>query len=133
MLVEKKKKYDSEIPTSSLADIVFLLLIFFLVTTTINTDKGISLLLPASGQTKAVPKKNILNILINDYGEVLLEGEPIQVPFIKTEIEKRIAENENLIVSVKTTKKTQYEVFISVMDQLKMANATKISIAEPET
>ena len=90
------------------------------------------MLLPASGQTKAVPKKNILNILINDYGEVLLEGEPIQVPFIKTEIEKRIAENENLIVSVKTTKKTQYEVFISVMDQLKMANATKISIAEPE-
>lgn len=132
MLIEKKKKYDAEIPTSSLADIVFLLLIFFLVTTTINTDKGISLLLPASGQTKAVPKKNILNILINDYGEVLLEGEPIQVPFIKTEIEKRIAENENLIVSVKTTKKTQYEVFISVMDQLKMANATKISIAEPE-
>ena len=133
MLVEKKKKYSAEIPTSSLADIVFLLLIFFLVTTTINTDKGISLLLPASGQTKAVPKKNILNILINDYGEVLLEGEPIQVPFIKTEIEKRIAENKNLIVSVKTTKKTKYEVFISVMDQLKMANATKISIAEPET
>ena len=133
MLVEKKKKYSAEIPTSSLADIVFLLLIFFLVTTTINTDKGISLLLPASGQTKAVPKKNILNILINDYGEVLLEGEPIQVPFIKTEIEKRIAENKNLIISVKTTKKTKYEVFISVMDQLKMANATKISIAEPET
>lgn len=132
MLVEKKRKYSAEIPTSSLADIVFLLLIFFLVTTTINTDKGISLLLPASGQTKAVPKKNILNILINDYGEVLLEGEPIQVPFIKTEIEKRIAENKNLIVSVKTTKKTKYEVFISVMDQLKMANATKISIAEPE-
>ena len=132
MLVEKKRKYSAEIPTSSLADIVFLLLIFFLVTTTINTDKGISLLLPASGQTKAVPKKNILNILINDYGEVLLEGEPIQVPFIKTEIEKRIAENKNLIVSVKTTKKTQYEVFINVMDQLKMANATKISIAEPE-
>ena len=132
MLVEKKRKYSAEIPTSSLADIVFLLLIFFLVTTTINTDKGISLLLPASGQTKAVPKKNILNILINDYGEVLLEGEPIQVPFIKTEIEKRIAENKNLIVSVKTTKKTKYEVFIDVMDQLKMANATKISIAEPE-
>ncbi|NVM05275.1 MAG: biopolymer transporter ExbD [Candidatus Helarchaeota archaeon] len=132
MLVEKRKTQKAEIPTASLADIVFLLLIFFLVTTTINTDKGISLLLPAAGQTKSVPKKNLLNILINDYGDVLLQGEPIQIPYIQNEIKRRIQENPNLIVSVKTGKKTKYEIFIAVMDQLKLAEAKRISIAEPE-
>lgn len=133
MLVEKMRTRGAEIPTASLADIVFLLLIFFLVTTTINTDKGISLLLPAAGQTKNVPKQNILNILINDYGEVLLQSEPIQIPYIRSEIKKRIGENPNLIISLKTGRKTKYDVFIAVMDELKAANASKISIAEPES
>ncbi len=133
MLVEKRKKSDAEIPTSSLADIVFLLLIFFLITTTINTDKGISLQLPASGQTKTVPKKNLCNLLINDFGDVLLQGEPIQIPYIQNEIRKRIQENPNLIISLKTGKKTRYDIFIQVMDQLKLAEARRISIAEPES
>lgn len=132
MLVEKRKTSSSEIPTSSLADIVFLLLIFFLVTTTMNTDKGISLQLPAAGQTKTVPKKNLCNLLINDFGDVLLQGEPIQVPYIQNEIRKRINENSNLIISVKTGRKTHYDIFIQVMDQLKLAEAKRISLAEPE-
>lgn len=132
MLVEKRKTHKAEIPTASLADIVFLLLIFFLVTTTINVDKGISLLLPAAGQTRSVSRGNILNILINDYGEVLLQGEPIQIPYIQNEIRRRVQENPNLIVSIKTGKRTKYEIFISVVDQLKLADFNKISIAEPE-
>jgi len=132
MLVEKRKAHKAEIPTASLADIVFLLLIFFLVTTTINVDKGIPLLLPAAGQTRSVPRGNLLNILINDYGEVLLQGEPIQIPYIQNEIRRRAQENPNLIVSIKTGKRTKYEIFIAVVDQLKLADFNKISIAEPE-
>ncbi|MCH8301008.1 MAG: hypothetical protein IIC39_10780 [Candidatus Marinimicrobia bacterium] len=40
--------------------------------------------------------------------------------------------NPNLIFSIKTDRQTDYQVFVSVLDQLKMANATRISIAEPE-
>ena len=79
MLVDKKKSRDSEIPTSSLADIAFLLLIFFLVTTTIDVDKGIGLALPPKGETKEVHKKNIANLLINEQGEALLDNQPIQI------------------------------------------------------
>lgn len=132
MIVEKKKTRVSEIPTSSLADIAFLLLIFFLVTTTIDVDKGIGLALPAKGEVKEVRKENITNLLINAQGEVLLDGEPIEIPLIKSEIRRRLAENERLIVSVKTDRETEYSVFIKVLDQLKLANASKISIAEPE-
>ena len=55
MLVEKRKKIVAEIPTASLADIAFLLLIFFLVITKIGTDKGIDLVLPAEGGVVCLP------------------------------------------------------------------------------
>ena len=132
MLVEKRKTKASEIPTSSLADIAFLLLIFFLVTTTIDVDKGIGLVLPAKGEVKEVHKQNITNLLINAQGEILLDDNPIQVQMIKNIIKTKLAERPNLIVSVKTDKDTDYWVFIKVLDQLKLANASRISIAEPE-
>ena len=132
MLVEKRKGRDSEIPTSSLADIAFLLLIFFLVTTTIDVDKGIGLALPPKGETKEVHKKNIANLLVNAQGEALLDDNPIQINVIKSVIQQRLAENPLLTVSVKTDPQTDYWVFIKVLDQLKQANASRISLAEPD-
>ncbi|HCN24037.1 MAG TPA: biopolymer transporter ExbD, partial [Candidatus Marinimicrobia bacterium] len=53
----KRRFKGGEIPTSSMADIAFLLLIFFLVTTTIDIDKGLGLVLPAEGETIEIKKK----------------------------------------------------------------------------
>jgi len=132
MLVEKKKSRNSDIPMASLADIAFLLLIFFLVTTTIDVDRGIGLSLPAKGEETEVRTKNITNLLINAGGEILLDNEIIAINEISRRIEQKIQENPNLIVSVKTDRETKYDVFIQVLDELKIANATRISIAEPE-
>lgn len=132
MFLNKRKKGSAEIPTSSLADIAFLLLVFFLVTTTINTDKGISLVLPDRGEGTEVNKKNIANLLINANGDVLLREEPIAVNLIAERARQMLIENDKLIFSVKTDATTKYEVYIQVLDQLKQANATRISIAEPE-
>ena len=57
----KKRVRAGEIPTASMADIAFLLLIFFLVTTTIDMDKGLGLVLPPKGEEKEIPKRNISN------------------------------------------------------------------------
>jgi len=132
MLLEKKKsRSNSDIPMASLADIAFLLLIFFLVTTTIDVDRGIGLSLPAKGEETEVRTKNITNLLINAQGEVLLDNEVIAINEIARRIEQKIQENPNLIVSVKTDRVTKYDVFIHVLDELKVAKATRISIAEP--
>ena len=132
MLLEKKKsRNNSDIPMASLADIAFLLLIFFLVTTTIDVDRGIGLSLPAKGEETEVRIKNITNLLINAQGEVLLDNELIAINEIARRIEQKIQENPNLIVSVKTDRVTKYDVFVSVLDELKVAKATRISIAEP--
>ncbi len=131
MLVEKKKSRNSDIPMASLADIAFLLLIFFLVTTTIDVDRGIGLSLPAKGEETEVRTKNITNLLINAQGEILLDNEIIAINEIARRIEQKIQENPNLIVSVKTDRETKYDVFVQALDELKIANATRISIAEP--
>jgi len=132
MLVEKRVKKAAEIPTSSLADIAFLLLVFFLITTTINTDQGLESVLPAWGNEQNVPKRNIVNVLINAAGEVMIAEEPIPVPMIKQNIIKRLGENDKLIVSIKTDSDTEYGIFIAVLDQIKLANAPRISFAEPD-
>lgn len=128
----KRRIKPGEIPTASMADIAFLLLIFFLVTTTIDMDKGLGLVLPPVGEQKEVPKKNISNLLINAEGDVLLDKEPVQIKDIRRVIQEKLSANENLIISVKTHQMTKYQAYVDVLDQLKQANATRISIAEAD-
>tara|TARA_Y100000591_G_scaffold165690_1_gene142929 strand:- start:77 stop:475 length:399 start_codon:yes stop_codon:yes gene_type:complete len=129
--VARKRKFkSSEIPTSSMADIAFLLLIFFLVTTTIDTDKGLGIVLPPPGDMEIeIRKENILNCLINSQGKVLLDEEPTSVEKIHRIVGERLRSNDKLIVSVKAHPKTSYSDYVKVIDQLKMADAKRISIA----
>ncbi len=132
MLKEFKSK--AEIPTASMADIAFLLIIFFLVTTTMNMDKGLGLTLPAAGEGKEVPRKNIAHVWINAIGEIALDGVVLTGRFqeLRGEVERRLRENDKLIVSVKADEQTEYRYFVGVIDELKLAGATRISIANPE-
>tara|TARA_B100001750_G_scaffold58334_2_gene46129 strand:+ start:2585 stop:2980 length:396 start_codon:yes stop_codon:yes gene_type:complete len=126
----KRRFKGGNIPTSSMADIAFLLLIFFLVTTTIDMDKGLGMVLPAEGEEIEINKKNILNCLINSTGAVLLGGEAVEVKNLSRTVRQKLAENEKLIISVKAHSASSYIDYIKVVDQLKIANATRISIAE---
>ncbi|MBS00940.1 MAG: biopolymer transporter ExbD [Candidatus Marinimicrobia bacterium] len=131
--MNKKRRFKGgEIPTSSMADIAFLLLIFFLVTTTIDMDKGLGIVLPAEGEELEIKKTNILNCLINSQGNVLLGGDPVALKDVNKEIRRRLAENDKLIISVKAHEKTKYGDYVSLIYQLKRANATRISIADSE-
>ena len=127
----KKRRFKAEgIPTSSMADIAFLLLVFFLVTTTIDTDKGLGIVLPPPGDMEIeIRKENILNCLINSQGKVLLDEEPISLDQIHRVVSQKLRANDKLIVSVKAHPKTAYNDYVKVIDQLKRADAERISIA----
>ena len=130
MIIKRKRKVD-EVNSSSMADIAFLLLVFFLVTTTISMDKGISLVLPAEGNEMEVNQKNIVNILINESGKILVDEKPRMMSEMKSLIERKIGSNSNVIFSVQTHPRTKYQDYISLLDELKKGKATKISIANP--
>jgi biopolymer transport protein ExbD len=68
MAIRERKARTGAIPEGGMADIAFLLLVFFLVTTTIDMDKGLGIILPAEGQELEINKKNILNCLISSSG-----------------------------------------------------------------
>ena len=131
-MFKKHRREAVEINSSSMADIAFLLLVFFLVTTTISMDKGINLILPAEGEQKEIPKKNITNILINEAGHVLVDEIPTARRDLSQIVIEKIAANDKMIFSVQSHPKTKYKDYLSVLDQLKMAKATRISIANPD-
>jgi len=129
-LLKKKPLRTAEIPTASQADLAFLLLLFFLVSTVIDVDTGIGLTLPEyieDIQTVEVPKDRMAAVLINENGDVLVDGNPTSVFQILNNIKPRIQSkielpsNKKLIVSVKTDRKTNYNIYIQALDQIKQA------------
>lgn len=120
---------------ASMADIAFLLLIFFLVTTTIDVDTGIGMTLPPKLEENQEPppvkERNMLKILVNAQGQVLLEEKPSAVRMIRDEVKKHVL-NEGVdpnyaeamskaVVSLKTDRQTPYDTYIQVLDEIWMA------------
>ena len=133
MALQRRVRAVPEIPTGSMADIVFLLLVFFLVTTTMNQDKGIGMQLPPAGESKKIQKKNICNIWVNAAGQVLINlEEDVPLNQLRANIEGRLQANDKLIISLKADEETSYENFIDVLDEIKLSGADRISLASPE-
>lgn len=131
-MLRRRRSQEANIPTSSMADIAFLLLIFFLVATVIDVDTGIGLTLPEyvppeEQEQIEVPKDRMAAILINENSEVLLDGKPISIFQIKNTLKPRIIskidlpKNKKLIVSIKTDRKTVYNAYIQALDQVKLS------------
>jgi biopolymer transport protein ExbD len=130
-------KYSNapEINAGSMADIAFLLLIFFLVTTTISEDKGILVKLPAiidvPPPISDVNKRNIMNIMINSQNVVSLRNENTEIKNIKSRVKEFITnplQNPDLaikpdkaIVSLKNDRGTKYDTYIFVYNEIKAA------------
>ena len=131
-MLKKKQIPEATIPTASQADLAFLLLLFFLVTTTIDIDTGLGLTLPEyipeeeQIEVKIDPNR-MAAVLVNENGDVLIDGNVIPVFQIKDMLKARIAskndlpKNKKMIVSLKTDRKTVYHVYISALDQIKLA------------
>ena len=127
--MQKKKEKQTDIPSSSMADIAFLLLVFFLLTTTIDMEKGLKLNLPDDDITTVmVHPKNLGDILINSYGQITYEDEDIELEQITQRIRKDILENPKLIIQIRISKEARYQHYIAVLDRVKAAKAMKISI-----
>lgn len=79
------RRNSPEISAGSMADIAFLLLIFFLVTTTMEKEAGIMRILPelTNEPSEEVNRRNVIDILVNDENKILFKGEPVQMKEVK--------------------------------------------------
>ena len=127
--LKRKKGMSDELSTASMSDIAFLLLVFFLVTTTFAQDMGLTLVLPGqASETAKIKMDNILNIEIQANNLVLLDGSEVRIPSIENEVRRRIAQNDKLIVQLKVHPDSFYGTMVDVLDEVKLAEATKISL-----
>jgi len=130
----KKKRVSEEIPSSAMADIAFLLLIFFLVTTSFPKDQGLRVVLPDESEEVEVSQKNVMHIAVYPDGSVQVrrgESEAIEVMTasrIQQTWREDAALNPNLIAAVKTHPQAPHRYMIAVLDALQMSGADKISL-----
>ena len=134
----KFSDHEPEAPSFQIApmiDIVFLLLIFFLVTTSIDVDTGIGMVLPPKLEEDIEPppikERNVLKILVNEQGLVLVEDQPSAVQLIRDEVKKHVLNNgadpryaeetSKALISIKTARQTPYDSYVSVLDEVWMA------------
>ena len=134
VLDKKKSKVSDKVPSSSMADIAFLLLIFFLVTTTFPKNKGLAIVLPEEGGEVEVSPRNIFHIIIQPNGLVdVKRGESQAVQTVAPNAiegiwRQDVAENPQLIAAVKTDPQAAYRFMVDVLDALHSAGAERISL-----
>ncbi len=125
----------NEINAGSMADIAFLLLIFFLVTTTIVEDKGITVKLPPWSEDEPditkLKKRNVYSVLVNAQNQLLVRGEFMDIGELKDNAKEFIANPTNredlaekptkAIISLKNDRGTEYGTYLEVYNELKAA------------
>jgi len=118
-----------------MADIIFLLLIFFMVTTIFKMEEGLPISLPRAETGSELEREKLMNIWADRYNRVSINDKLVQVELIDAVVSKRFEENRGLIVAFNVDRRTKYDLVSRIMDQLKEANAvnvTFVSLGEEE-
>jgi biopolymer transport protein ExbD len=130
MKFARKSSVGSTIPTSSMADIAFLLLIFFMVTTVFKIYHGLDILLPRAEATQKIEtKKHLSHIWVNAAGEVSIDDMLVKVPMVYPVVLEKMRDNPRIIISLKADKNAQYGKLSNVLEELKRAQALRVNFA----
>ena len=143
----RKKRNVPQVNSSSSADIAFLLLIFFLITTSMDTDKGLSRRLPApippdqEETEQDVKMRNVLQVLVNTNNQLLVGGDILEVGELREKAKEFIANKEDLpnlpervpteipffgsypvtkyhVISLQNDRSTEYQAYVEVQNEL---------------
>jgi biopolymer transport protein ExbD len=133
-MASKIRHRSAEISTSSVADIAFLLLSFFLMTTIIENDKGLYLILPEWREVSAqapIHERNLFKVHLNSYDEVMIEGEISTLTGLKERIREFVLNNgskphlsddpKSAIVSLRSDRGTSHGIFVHALDEIQGA------------
>ena len=134
-MAKKKRRLSSEVNAGSMADIAFLLLIFFLVTTQIDFDKGILVKLPVWEDEiippVPIPDRNVLSVKVNRNNQLMIEGEVGEMEHLRGQVKEFITnpfKSDKLavapnkaVVSLQNDRGTSYEIYLGVYNEIKAA------------
>ena len=128
MKFARKTKLSSEIPTSSMPDIIFMLLIFFMVTTVLREYSGLPVNIPKAEKIEKLKgKRHTAHIWISKEGLVSINDRLFAVQDVaKIMYEKRVSDPQ-LVVSLKADEEAKMELISSIHEELREADALKLN------
>ena len=134
MLIRRKKKdrYEVKAPLTSLIDIVFLLLIYFLLTTNFMVDEGITIKLPQARATKPQVEESI-TIYVDREGRSYLNNEEITIGNLFKRLREMISGKKDKLVVVRADRGVILNKAVKVMDVAKAAGAGRLCLATEKT
>ena len=122
---------DSSIDMTPMLDIVFIMLIFFLVTTSFVKESGIKVN-PPGAQTAVKQEKGNLLIAVKDNGEIWIDRRRVDLGAVRAHIERLRAEYPEGSVVIQADENSRTGIFVKIMDQIRLAGVEDIAIAATE-
>lgn len=119
---------DASIDVTPMLDVVFIMLIFFIVTTSFVKEAGIEINRPTAATSESKEGASIL-IAISDHGEVWIDNRRLDVRSVRANVERLRAESPEGAVVIQADKAAQTGILIEVMDQVRLAGVENISVA----
>jgi biopolymer transport protein ExbD len=124
-----RRREVGEIPQASLADVAFLLFIFFISTASFYVERGIPLKLPGRSSARVrLTAKDVVTIRSDAEGALYLDDRPVALAEIQPILTERLAANEELVVAIESHSESRYEVMVKILDEVKKAKAPRISL-----
>jgi biopolymer transport protein ExbD len=122
---------EADIDITPMLDVVFIMLIFFIVTSTFIKESGIDVNRPQAATAVKKAKANIL-IAINENNEIWIDRRQVDIRSVRPNIERLHAENPQGSVVIQADKESKTDTLIQVMDASRQAGVYNVSIAAQE-
>lgn len=127
--LKRKSKAASEIPSSSLADMAFLLLIFFMVTTTFRKEQKRDVVFPEAEKTQKLeqPRKDVVHVYVEGDGAVYINDRNIATEQVSNVIAPMYVENNSLVVMIRSDRDVSYNHIDQLLKEFQEAGALRVT------
>jgi len=132
MRFQRRKRTFPELNTTSTADISFMLLVFFLVTSSMDADSGLARRLSPkedAHEQRDINRQNVLQVSIGDDDSYTCDGQRVTLVELQQQVESFLASrvNDQYVISVETGRKTSYNAYFNMQDAI-VATYRKLGI-----
>jgi biopolymer transport protein ExbD len=135
MLRRKRRRRVQEIPQSSLSDLAFLLLIFFITSMDFTIEQGLPFVLPSAHRSVSieVEPSEVFRVQVLESSGVTVDGKPVGLPEIAGMLrarnaQRRAAGEPELIVVIETHPQAEYQLTVGILDQVRAADSRRVSL-----
>lgn len=128
----RRKREEPRVELTSMIDVVFLLLIFFMISTTFVETPGLNIQLPESSATAVDPKAKEIKIYLSKEGEIFLKDQPITLAKLREQLVELGRQAEGMTFLLLADRETRHGRVVELMDTAKEAGFGKLAIATEE-